>query len=129
LVEAVAVHARYDTALIDHTDDGVERVITRREYNETFDQTAPEVELSDAATYLWDWYFDIDARVGRVSDGVCRPIPPSEWLAWAHLTGHVVYRWEFAILAAMDLSYCQALNSEFSDRSFRRAEKAKTGKR
>lgn len=55
---------------------------------------------------------DMDARYSRIVDGACHKVPPSEWLAWQSLTGHVVYSWEFAILAAMDHAYCAAVNEE-----------------
>jgi hypothetical protein len=67
-----------------------------------------------AGKHLWDWYFDIDARVSRIGDDVCKRIPPSEWLAWATLTGHVVYSWEYDILAAMDAAYCAGVNGEIA---------------
>lgn len=47
-------------------------------------------------------------------DGVCLKIPPSEWLAWQSITGHVVYSVEFDILAAMDHAYCAAVNEEIA---------------
>lgn len=72
--------------------------------------------MPEAGEYLWNWYFDISHRIGRVQDGVCRPIPPSEWIAWSTLTGNLAHRWEFAILAEMDTAYCSALTSELSEK-------------
>lgn len=63
---------------------------------------------------MWDWFFDCDNRVSRIVDGVCRTIPPSEWVAWQQLTGDIVYPWEFAILAAMDRAYCDGVNVEIA---------------
>lgn len=76
----------------------------------------PDLDIAENQEYLWTWYFDVSDRLGRVRDGVCDPIPPSEWLAWKELTGHIVYRWEFAILCAMDAAYCNTLNRELSDK-------------
>jgi hypothetical protein len=41
-------------------------------------------------------------------------IPPSEWVAWQHLRGDIIYRWEYAVLAAMDRAYCAAVNEEIA---------------
>lgn len=110
------MHVRYDIRTIKHKSIDGEDTLTRREYNARYGKDAPEVEVPEAGEYLWDWYFDISDRIGRVQDGVCRPIPPSEWIAWTALTGDVVYRWEFAILAGMDTAYCNALTNELSEK-------------
>jgi len=59
-----------------------------------------------------------------VSDGVCAPIPPSEFLAWVQLTGNLVRGFEYDILSAMDLAFCSEMNSELKD--FRDREKDKS---
>lgn len=92
-------------------DDGT--VLTRREFNERFDEQSPEpFELPDHVQYLWDWYFDADRRISRMLDGSYRLIPPSEWLAWRDITRSLVRTQEFAILAAMDRAYASAVNEE-----------------
>lgn len=72
--------------------------------------------------YLWDWYYDLSESIRRVRDGVCEPIPPSEYIAWLQATGNIVYAHEYAILRAMDDSYCTEMNSELSD--YRERERA-----
>jgi hypothetical protein len=54
-------------------------------------------------------------------------IPPSEYEPWARLTGNIVYRHEYAILAAMDAAYCDELNNELADHHERVKEKADSG--
>lgn len=68
--------------------------------------------MPEAGEYLWDWYGDVSKRFVRVRDGVCLPIPPSEWLAWRDLTGNIVYSWEFDILHSMDVAFCDETNKE-----------------
>lgn len=84
---------------------------------------APPLQISDAAQYLWDWYNDLASGVGRVRDGVCYAIPPSEYKAWAEISGHIVYASEYAILRAMDRAFCDALNTEFE--AYRERQKDK----
>lgn len=81
----------------------------------------PELDIPDYAEYLYEWYFAISNRLRRVSDGVCAPIPPSEFLAWVTLTGNLVRGFEYDILSAMDLAFCDEMNSELKD--FREREK------
>lgn len=59
-------------------------------------------------------------------DGACEPIPPSEILAWQILTGTVVYPSEYAILAAVDLAYCDEMNKELDSYQARESERRKT---
>ena len=68
---------------------------------------------------------DVDRRVGRMRDGACHPVPPSEWLAWARITGNIVRTWEFEALANMDVAYCATVNGELENRREVEAEKAK----
>ena len=75
---------------------------------------SPDVEIPEAGEHLWEWYFDIDGRISRIVDGICKRIPPSEWLAWQSLTGTIVYPWEFDILAAMDRVYCDTVMEEIA---------------
>lgn len=99
--------------------------LTRRQYNDSFEVESPETDVPEAGEYIWDWYFDIDARISRVWDGVCRQIPPSDWLAWQQMTGHIVNPVEFDILATMDRAYVAAVNEEFE--AARAMEKPKDG--
>ena len=58
----------------------------------------------------------------RVMEGICRPIPPSEWFAWSHLTGNVVNQVEYDILVAMDREFCDETNKELRALDARRQE-------
>jgi len=94
----------------------------RRERNESFGETSPPLIVPPIARYLWDWYFDLSDRLRRVRDGVCEPIPPSEFMAWTHATGHIVYPSEYAILCAMDGAYCAEMAKELADYRARQDE-------
>lgn len=121
LIEAIETHVRYDTRLFLHKSVDGEAVLTRRENNARFGKPSPEVDVPEVGEYLWDWFFDVDARIARIQDGECRPIPPSEWLAWVTVTGNIVRRWELGILTALDLAYCKALNIELEEKRQREA--------
>jgi len=116
LSDAIRTYVRYDVK-----DEGGE---TRRERNDRFGHESPPLEYPFAAAHLWEWYFDLSQRLRRVRDGVCEPIPPSEFEAWQRLTGNIVYRHEYAILAAMDAAYCDEMNKELADYQERMREKA-----
>lgn len=85
----------------------------------------PLLDIPDAGEYLWEWFFGIAGRVRRVVEGVCGPIPPSEFLAWATLTDNIVYPWEYGILTAMDVAFCDETNKELADRRALDAENAR----
>jgi hypothetical protein len=88
---------------------------SRRERNEDFDTPSPSLNIRDEWRYLWDWYIELAGSVGRIRDGVCHPVPWSEYIGWATVTGLIVWPGEYAILRKMDAAYCAALNSEFED--------------
>lgn len=106
------------------SEDGKTFSLTRRQWNARYDEDLPEEdrdespipEVPDAGQHLWDWYFDLDSKISRIdsNSGVQQRIPPSEWKAWADLTGNIVYPWEFDILAAMDRVYCDAVTAEIA---------------
>jgi accessory colonization factor AcfC len=48
----------------------------------------------------------------RVEDGVCFPVPWSEFLAWANVANVIVRADEYAILRAVDLAFCDEMNKE-----------------
>jgi len=77
-----------------------------------------------AGEHLWEWYFDAARRVRRITEGVCTPIPPSEWVAWRQITANVVYAWEFDILAAMDVAFCDEVNKELDAKRAAEADEA-----
>lgn len=68
----------------------------------------------------------------RVRDGVCEPIPATEFLAWKAATGNIVYPVEYGILRDMDIAYCDETNKElmaFREReNDRREQEAKKPK-
>ena len=90
--------------------------VTRRERNARFGHPSPELEIPEAGEYLWEWYYDISSKVRRVHDGVCCPIPPSDFQAWIALKREIVYPWEYDILSAMDVAFCDETNKELSDK-------------
>lgn len=112
----MSVYGRYETATRKRKDDdGNETYLTRRQYNESFQKfDNPVPEIPESGQYLWDWFFDADARVSRIDDGTCRMIPPTEWIAWQRLHGEIIYHWEYGTLAAMDRAYCAAVNEEIA---------------
>lgn len=104
-----------------------EHGVTRRERNEKFGVTAPDLRVPDAGEHLWDWYFDLSNRLTRQGDGVCFPIPPTEFVAWVQATKQIVYPWEYAILGAMDLAYVAEMNIELSAYGERQREQNEKG--
>ena len=96
---------------------------TRRERNDQFGEPAPPLIVPQSGQYLWEWYFDLTDSIRRIRDGVCEPFPPSEYMAWRHATGNIVYAHEYAILRAMDGAYCTEMNNELAD--YRERERAK----
>jgi len=74
---------------------------------------------------LWNWYDQISSGVGRIRDGVCFPIPWTEFQAWANLTGNIVSPSEYAILHSMDLVFCDETNKELEAYRERLTEKSK----
>lgn len=101
---------------------------TRAEYNERFGQQdkTPEIVVPPAGEHLWDWYFRLSGMLQRVYDGICEPIAPSEYAVWVdRFCGEIVYPHEYAILAAMDVAFCDEMNKELDDLRARQEEAAK----
>jgi len=94
----------------------------RRERNAAVDRTSPELIVPPEGAHIWEWYFDLSDRLQRTKDGVCTPIPPSEFVAWVAATGEIVYPSEYAILGAMDAAYCDETNKELVDYQAREEE-------
>lgn len=104
MCDALQIQLKY------HTPD--EKGETRAERNERFDQvTGPLLVIPEAGEYLWNWFWDIRNSLRQVLDGAAIPIPPSEFIAWAELTGQVVWPSEYAILRAMDKVFCSETNT------------------
>lgn len=68
--------------------------------------------MPEAGQYLWDWYFEISDSLRRCADGVCFPIPWTEYKAWVDLTGTLIHDDELAILREMDVAFCSETNVE-----------------
>lgn len=119
LCEAMRVFVRYD-----QPDEGG---TTRRERAEHFGQedTTPDFDLPRECNYLWVWYWAISHRLRRVRDGACEPIPPTEFLAWCTASGTIISHVEYAILCAMDETFCKEMNSEIADYRTRQEEERK----
>ena len=117
LCEAIRIFVRYDTP--DENGD------TRRDKNERFGRDHPDLIVNMDGAYLWEWYHRVASCVARVRDGICFPIPPSEFLAWAQMTGTLVRPMEWSILTAMDEVYCTGMSAEFEAYRIRQEEKAK----
>lgn len=99
---------------------------TRRERNERFGISVDEKDpdLSPASELLWSSYWSLSSRLRRVRDGVCEPVPPSEFLAWCRVTGTIFRPIEYDIFCAMDAAFCSAMNEELEALQIRKAEKA-----
>lgn len=89
-----------------------EKGLSRRERNENVDQSSPDFEIPIDGRYIWDWYFEISDCLRRVEDGVCFPIPWSEYRAWEKVTGTIVSNDEHAILRSIDVDFCDEMNKE-----------------
>jgi hypothetical protein len=75
--------------------------------------------------YLWEWFGRLNNSVSRIHDGVCKLIPPSEYLAWSALTGALITPEEYDILQAMDAVYCEETNKELKSQRMKREEEMK----
>jgi len=87
---------------------------TRAERNARFgqDEVTPDWSVPDGGQYLFDWFEDISSGHNRIVDNRVKRITWVDFAAWQQVSGNVVYPHEFAILRAMDLSYCEALEGE-----------------
>lgn len=115
LTEAVRVRVRYDQPN--------EKGQTRRERNDDFGENSPTWIVPLSGRYLWNWFYELSNSLRRVRDGVCEPIPPSEFLAWKAATRNIVYPGEYDILRAMDAAFCAEMNQELRDFEERRKAK------
>jgi hypothetical protein len=84
--------------------------------------------IPENCAYLWEHYHEISSGVGRVRDGVFFPIPWTEFLAWANVTGNLVLSGEYAILRAMDLVFCEETNKSLIAYREKMLEKSKSKK-
>lgn len=83
----------------------------------------PKLYIPDEGKYLWNWFAQINGMFSRSSGGVVKPIPPSEFLAWAQLSGLIVNVAEYDILREMDAVYCVHMTEEAQKAQIRRREK------
>lgn len=84
----------------------------------------PPFEIPEHGGYIWEWFRELSLITTNVFDGLYRPIPPSEYLAWQQITGKIVYSWEYDILFSMDSTYCDEMNKEIQARQSIRQERA-----
>lgn len=97
---------------------------TRREYYIRLSQPTPEVDPPEELSHVWEWFFEISARVDRAGDGYCKKIQLSDYLAWQSLTGNIVNPVDYDILQSMDDAYCAEWNKELEARRKQAAEKS-----
>ncbi|QWY83149.1 hypothetical protein [Rhizobium phage RHph_X2_24] len=119
MCDAIAVQVRYDTK-----DENGE---TRRQRNDRFEVASPPLVIPSYGRYLWDWYDELSNGVIRTFDGVCHPIPWTEFHAWLNVTGNIVHSSEFEILRDMDRAFCAAMNDEFE--AYRQRQRDKLDKK
>lgn len=118
------MRVRYDT----RDEDGKTR---REKYQNFIDsgsnvvEAPPDIIPPIGGQHLWEWYFDLSSRLRRVRDGVCEPIAPSEYMAWAVLADEIVYPHEYAILGAMDVAFCDEMGKELEAFRQRQEERSK----
>jgi hypothetical protein len=70
----------------------------------------PPVELPHEISYLWNWFWELNAGRAIGGMGTMLSIPPTEILAWCRLRGLELRDWEFAILQAIDATFLKAVN-------------------
>lgn len=135
MIEAIRIYVRYDTPNQKFPVEGEKGMVmlSRREYYPRFDREAPPLEIPPRGMYLWEWYMDLSSKVRRIHEGVCGAIPPTEFMAWRDLTGHIIYPWEYDMLSAMDVAFCDELNKELEAKRAAQQDEArndaKAGKR
>lgn len=114
------VRVRYDLP----DENGKSRRERASGFGDSIEQP-PDFNIPTEGRTYWEWYFSLSDRVRRVRDGICEPIPPSEFLAWCQASGTIVYPAEYAILTAMDDMFCEEMNKELRDYRTRTEEKQK----
>lgn len=87
----------------------------------------PPLVIPEAGANHWLWYWELSNSLRRVSDGAVNPIPPSEYLAWAQMTGRIVWPSDYAILRTMDAAFCRMTAQEIEE-YFARKYPPKDGK-
>ncbi len=81
--------------------------------------------MPEQGLYLWQWFQQISDSCQRIIEGICKPIPPSEFVAWQTMTGIVVNPVEYDILTTMDRVFCSETNIELQNARVRWEEKRK----
>jgi hypothetical protein len=117
LIDAISIYVRYELPN--------EKGETRRERNLKFEEYTPPFSIPESGVYLWRWYFSISDSLRRVREGICEPIPPSEYIAWSHISGEIINHREQKILQRMDIAFCSEMNKELTDFRTRREEEQK----
>ena len=101
------VRTRYDTP----NENGETKRARAERYGDAIDQPPPLI-VPETGLYLWHWFWMISERLVRVRDGLCLPVPPSEFLAWCQLSDTIIHAHEYDILCAMDDAFCTETNAE-----------------
>lgn len=96
LVDAVRVFAEWDTPDKHGT--------TKRDHLIKAGRSAPQVEISHEAGYLWGWYVDLDSARGSNGFGVS-PVSYTEIDAWARLNDVRINPNEVRVLKDIDRAY------------------------
>lgn len=108
-------------------DQPDENGLTRRDRNENFGYETPDIFIPDHGAYLLNWFWEISNGVPRVKEGVCYPIPWSEYSGWVSVTNNIVRPSEYDTLRAMDAAFCEETNKELKDFRERQSDKARQG--
>lgn len=84
----------------------------------------PPLIIPEDGQHIWDWYFvdGLKSCIRRIHDGVCEPIPPSEYIAWAAMRRLIVRTAEYDILSVMDAVFCEEVNKELAANRAKRDE-------
>lgn len=72
--------------------------------------------------HVWDWYHAVSESVMRIKNGVCYPIPPSEFYAFTKMTGEIIHPYEYDMLRSIDSVFCVEMSKELSDLEVRKRE-------
>ena len=101
---------------------GVEGVVNK-ETGEPLE--APEITIPEMYVHLWLKFFTLSDQVSRIYDGICKRIPPSEFVAWKEMSGVEISPEEYSLMAEMDEAYCVSMNEQLEERRQREMERKK----
>lgn len=61
----------------------------------------PAVPFPRGLEYLWAWFSELEGS-RPIAEGFLLPIPASQYLAWAQLSGVSLRPWQLMVLRAID---------------------------